>query len=493
MLVLLPHSVLAAEQEEQRLREQIASVYRKTLSATGSESLHGYCGMMAGWELYLMGITNIPLTYNGNEMYDVLAVSDQIAEGYTPVCYPAETYDLELALNEVSCNGTKDVYNILLGFQWTSTEAGRKFGHATVIHGILDGMVYFTEGFVTPFQSDPSQAMVCSIPEFVAYYDSWTGFEGLIHFASGIVVAGCDTMACDLYVVADSEISLLSKPDFLEAEQCRTVPAGERLYATALCQNMEGVLFYQIQENGRAYYITTGQAKPVWFDGAQISVHDLEKSGTNISGVVRSDSLTIANVAVSVLNQNGETVLYRETPAKGMKADLRTVGLDLSILDDGAYTVQVYCDLENPYAINGEIIRKLSRVRAGETTFVVGDAVPVSRTVVATDTALKNGWWYENGSWIYYTDGEYRTGWFCDNGIDYYLREDGTATTGWQEINGKKRYFSETGAMRIGWLETADGTYYMLRNGVPATGTVTVDGSEYRFDESGLLTTDTMK
>ena len=499
MLASLPVSALAASEEEhQRIRDQISDVYRRTLSATGTSSLHGYCGMMAGWELYLMGITTSAVTHNGNDMYDVLKDSDQIAEGYTPVCYSAADYSLEEALNAVSNFGSKDVYNMIIGFQWTTTAAGRLYGHVTVVHAILDGMVYFTEGFVTPFQSDPSQAMVCTIHEFAEHYNGWAGFEGLIHFNSGIAVAGCESVACDLFVAAETEITLLSAPDFMTAEEMRTVPAGERLYASALCRNLEGVLFYQIKEESGYSYISAGQVTPVWFHGTQVSLHDAclpeqVKQGMNsrIAGTIRSDILAVRTVAVNIADQNGESVLYQELPTEGTKIDLRIVdeAVDLSKLPEGAYTMQLYCDMENPYYANGEILYHIRRVMAAEVSFGIGSVTAEPKTSAVISRAVQNGWLYENEKWYYYENDIVRTGWFCDNGVDYYLQSDGSAATGWQEINGKNRYFSQTGAMRTGWLETADGMCYLLSNGAKATGLIKIGDTQYFFDADGWMVT----
>ncbi len=496
LLTFLPVGAFAAtEEEKERIREQISDVYSGSLSATGASSLHGYCGMLAGWELYLMGITDSAVTRNGNEMYDVLQVSDQIAQGYTPVCYAATDYTLEGALNTVSHYGSEDVYNIVVGFQWTVTAAGRYYGHVTVIHAILDGQVYFSEGFVTPFQSDPSQAMVCSIQEFAQYYDGLTCFEGLIHFDTGIAVAGCDTLACDLFVAGDTEVTLMTKPDF--SEQYRTVPAGERLQATALCRNIDGVLFYQIPEGNSNYYVPAGQVVPVWFDDAQVGIKNCTfpeqvNAGTDspIAGAVVSENLSVVAVAVSVVDSTEQTVFSLEISTEGKSADLKAVDelLDLSLLAEGSYTLRVFCDLENPYVSDGEIVNLIRRVPVSETVFSVGDVSPVSRSASASQMLPKNGWQYENDNWYYYEDGSVRTGWFCDNGVDYYLLSDGAAATGWQEINGKSRFISETGAMRTGWLETSEGVYYMLSNGEATIGSMVIDGSEHFFDENGFLT-----
>ena len=215
---LLPVNALAATPaEEERIREQIRTAYRKTLASSGRESLHGYCGVMAGWELYHLGVTKTAVTHNGNDMYDMLKISDQINEGYSAACYSALDYTLEEALNTITDYGTKDAYNIMVGFQWTRTAAGQLYGHVTIIHAILNGNVYYTEGFITPYGPDPSNAMVCTIREFAQYYNSWTSFEGLIHFGSGNRIAGCDAYDCRIFVAAQEPAVILTLPDFSKA------------------------------------------------------------------------------------------------------------------------------------------------------------------------------------------------------------------------------------------------------------------------------------
>ena len=118
VISLWPISTAAASEEEQeRIRQQIREIYWKTLSATGMSSMHGYCGAMAGWELYYMGVTERAVTRNGNEMYDVLCTGEAICPGYQVQCYPASDYSLEEALNAITNQGTRDAYNIMVGFQ----------------------------------------------------------------------------------------------------------------------------------------------------------------------------------------------------------------------------------------------------------------------------------------------------------------------------------------------------------------------------------------
>lgn len=506
---LLPVNALAATPaEEERIREQIRTAYRKTLASSGRESLHGYCGVMAGWELYHLGVTKTAVTHNGNDMYDMLKISDQINEGYSAACYSALDYTLEEALNTITDYGTKDAYNIMVGFQWTRTAAGQLYGHVTIIHAILNGNVYYTEGFITPYGPDPSNAMVCTIREFAQYYNSWTSFEGLIHFGSGNRIAGCDAYDCRIFVAAQEPAVILTLPDFSKAEEVRTAPAGERLYATALCQNEDGVLFYRVEENGQAYFVTAQSVKPVWFvyDGVTLTDPSLPQhialgQDAWLSGVISSDN-SVYNTALEITDEKGNVVFHQELVTQSNRMDLgaRAVNtqVDLSRLAEGNYTFSVYCDVVNHYNADGLILKNMKRVLVDSSSFTVGNAIPAAmsktaKTVKTETKPISDGWQYADGKWYYYENQAPRTGWFCYDGVDYYLLEDGAAATGWQNINGVNRWFSETGAMRTGWLETAEGSYYMLSNGVPATGLMTVGQSQYLFDESGKMLTETIE
>lgn len=506
LLSMLPLAVYAAtDTEEQRVRKQIESVYWKTLASSGRESLHGYCGVMAGWELYHLGVTKTAVTHNGNDMYDMLRISDQICDGYSAECYSASSYTIEEALNTITAFGTRDAYNIMVGFQWTRTAAGSLYGHVTVIHAVLNGKVYFTEGFMTPFNPDPSKAMVCTISEFDDYYNSWASFEGMIHFGNGGRIAGCETYSCDLFVAAVSPAELLPAP--MQADAVRTVAAGERLYATALCQNSDGELFYCVEENGQNWFVAAKLMKPVWFNYDDLTVTDLKlpqhlAQGENfkLSGVIRSRN-RIYNAVAVVTDEKGSVVMSVEMLKQSNMVDLssRSVSTrtDISNLPAGRYTYAIYCDITNHYAADAAVAENMKRILIGSSDFTVGDIVPADKSKTAMvptveRKAAHNGWQYEDGQWRYYDNGNYRTGWFSYEGINYYFLEDGAAATGWHNLNGRFRYFTETGAMRTGWLKTAEGDYYLLSNGIPATGVTPVGEALYAFGQDGKLQTDTV-
>ncbi len=504
LVTALPVRSFAAPNDEvERICGQIRDTYQKTYAAVGD--LSGYCGEMAAWELYYLGITKSVVSKNGNQMYDELSITDQINEGFQMKLYPASAYTIEEALNTITGCGTKDAYNIVAGYHWTTTTAGSLYGHVTVIHAILDGMVYFTEGFGTPFNMDPSQPMICSIAEFAQYYDEWTGFEGIIHFGRGNYIDGYEMFGCNQFVRAGSNISLMSLPDFAKAETVRTVAAGERLRAVALCKDENDVMFYQILDGGETCYLPVDMVEPVKFVYNDLTVTDAvlpvqvaKGRDFKLSGVIRSEYNKIYSLVVQITDAQEQVILSYDMVKDGNMVDLGhqfvNDRVDISGLAEGSYTYNVYCDMVNHYDLDGVVIGDMQRVLAVSSEFTVGDAAaaPQARVVQAEPQEEKAGWQYENGNWYFYEVNTPRVGWFCDNGLDYYLLSDGSAATGWQEINGKNRYFTETGVMRTGWLECAEGHFYMLSNGAAATGWKQVDGVLYCFGEDGQLVTDTV-
>lgn len=366
-----------ATTEDQRIRYQILDTYQDTLYRTRYTSLQGRCGMQVSWQLYLLGITAGLNSLNGNDHYDVYSAQTVTSGGYQVSAYPAARYSMAQALNSLTENGTKDVYNVMVCFQQTNTEAGQKYGHVNLIHAILDGKVYFAEGFSTRYAYEPGTANVVTVEQYVQYWADWTTYEGLVHFTAGEQDAACQCAVYEtsLFLQAGEGTSVYETCDGIRIR--RELAAGERVYTDAVVENGNGQFLYRIDDDGQICYIDRDRATVIL---------DLTEAG----------------------RQDG----------------------------------------------TGEV---------------------------------PEGWTYENGTWYYRENGLPRSGWICSDGIDYYLREDGSVTTGWAEINGKLRYFSGTGAMRTGWLRTEAGEQYMLRNGVRATGWMDIAGEKRFFDSDGLL------
>lgn len=86
-------------------------------------------------------------------------------------------------------------------------------------------------------------------------------------------------------------------------------------------------------------------------------------------------------------------------------------------------------------------------------------------------SALKYGWYKEDGFYRYYYQGKpMKSGWISLAGKKYYI-SNRAASIGWKNIDGKKYYFDKKGIMQ--------------------TGFVKISGNIYMFDDDGALTLNT--
>ena len=138
ILPAFPVQGTAAGNKEQKIKDQIVTVYHRSLRRMGKSSFAGFCGSAVNNQLYFLGIDLKARGCNGKDEFDQYRYLGTTTGGYPCRAFPASRYTLESALNAISHNGTRDVYNILVGFQSTTSEAGQKFGHAVLIQAILD-------------------------------------------------------------------------------------------------------------------------------------------------------------------------------------------------------------------------------------------------------------------------------------------------------------------------------------------------------------------
>ncbi len=503
----LPVGVYAAttqeeEEEEQRIRDQISEFYWITLRASGEWTLEGWCGLMAGWELYLLGVTKHPMTYNGNDQFDLYRDLDVTSMGHKVKAYPEEEYSIEEAMNTITRCGTFDAYNLMAGFHKTRTAAGQKWGHVTVIHAILDGNVYYTEGFDTPYGLKPEEAQVCSIAEWADFYNSYATFEGMVDFGTKAYIDFCTYYPANLYVVSSKPVRAVSQPGG-QMEPQRTIPAGERIHAIGIYESQEGQLYYQIEDSGTVCYIPAEGTGTVCLDYSDLSftrqvLPEAMEVGEKfaVAGDVYTTNNHISNLSIDILDGTGKAVQSYACKKDSCFTELGSKAvnkvIDLSELTEGYYTYRACVDVTNHYVKDGKVIEQTQHFPLAEQVFAVGapegEAPQIARETLGT--VPPDGWQLEQGRWRYYENGAPRTGWIIENGLDYYLLEDGAAATGWQMINGKARYFSSTGVLRTGWLTDGEDRYFMLSNGVPAVGWRTIDQSLYCFAKDGRMMTD---
>lgn len=483
------------EQYRQRhkIMKQIQNMYQKILLTTELETTNGLCGLLVSWELYFLEINDYVVSLDGNQFYDAYEDMEETDGGFPVKAYPASDYTLEEALYTITNGATEDVYNVLVGFQWTKTDAGKKYGHVCMIHAIIDGYVYFVEGFEI-FGVPEGQAAVMDITSFSNYWADWTEYEGTIYFGKQDPADYCDYYSSDLYFQTLAPLPILDAPD-LNATQIRKTATGERLHATGIYENKNGSLFYQIDEGGVYSYIPAGSTEPILMNYEDVRSVDLKlpeklKVGKNhqVTGKIRVPRLQLEGVWLNVTDADGTLVMDKTLDKSGKFCNLgKEDTMDLSGLPEGNYTYNIYTDLRNYYVSEGDLKFEAKTVAMASQSFTVGDVEPLPEQEQTQAEEPESGWTIKDGTWYYFEDGQPRTGWFCSGGVNYYLKEDGSVTTGWAEINGIDRYFTDTGALRVGWMDNGKQTYYLLRNGDHATGWRTVEGGRYYLGDDGVL------
>lgn len=104
--------------------------------------------------------------------------------------------------------------------------------------------------------------------------------------------------------------------------------------------------------------------------------------------------------------------------------------------------------------------------------------------------AMKTGWLLEQGKWYFFkNNGAMATGWIYDKYKWYYLNGNGTMVTGWVLDAGKWYFLDGSGAMKTGWVKTNNRWYYLNSSGAMATGWVLWNGQWYFLEQSGAMAT----
>lgn len=504
MLSVLPVTAFAAENEGQKIVSQISSTYGKILSATGTEDMAGYCGLMSSYQLYFLGVDKYMNAHNGKDEFDAYKDLTVTTGGHRVNAYSAEEYTLEQALNAITNNGTRNAYNILLGFHSTTTEEGSLYGHASVIHAIIDGTVYFMENFDSSIGGAEGTPIKCSIESIAQFYSGWTSFEGAVEFGQKPYTYACESFGTSLFVRALQDTQMLSQPCLTDCQEVytyvmRTVPAGERLEVTGLYRNPQEQFFYEISDCGAVGYVPAEQMGLVRTNYEDVTARGVDAPNklelgqdVELTGKVYAGSGELLGVSVVVSDADGEKVFSWETEAKGESLDLQksdmNKALDFGTLPEGAYTYEIFVNGIKHVLEDGQVTAQPQTCRVWHSRFTVGQAELAGRDAEAVSTEpAPNGWQYEKGRWYYYRNGSPVTGWLQDQGMAYYLKENGVAATGWNLVEGKLRFFTDTGVLRTGWMETKAGTYYLTEHGTAVTGWQVLEGKRYYFTQEGLL------
>ena len=174
------------------LKSQAASTYATALERTGRTSFYGNCAGLVNQTLYILGINTYVVGLSGKDEYDFYEDMEKSSGGYAIETYSAADYTLLEALNKLTNNGTQTVYNVLVGFEKGSGEAGAKYGHTCFIHGIVGGTIYYYESYNGTFGGvyyPEGSVISCTISQFASHYGKWAEFEGIVHFSGGSTTA----------------------------------------------------------------------------------------------------------------------------------------------------------------------------------------------------------------------------------------------------------------------------------------------------------------
>ena len=482
--------------------QQAHDSYYHSRASAGKRSFHGTCGLMVSHQLYNLGINKRCIVFDGNDHYDYYSSIQRTTGGYYINAYSSSEYSLYGALMAVTDEGTRDVQNVLVGFQWTNTEAGAKYGHVMFINGIVGGTVYFVESFDCSLGGAEGTVISCSIQEFAKYYDRWTRFEGIVHFGSGSYHDICPNISTDLTVQTRFPTILRSEPAVVGKQGCvrlRSVAAGERLRATAIYQ-AERTMYYRVETNEGFGFVSAAAVSLL-----QVNTQGLTLSGLKLSrqidpgklpaldGRIADSRGELSSVEVCITDGQGQLVrreLLDVTESDASLSALRS-GLWFELLEQGQYQVEIYASRACSVVAGGEIVSDYARVLLTSRSLQVGGHPREAVQKTAPGKPYRDGWFREQGTWYRYADGKPCTGWTEHMGIRYYLQPDGAVTTGAQTVDGQALYFSASGALVTGWLTLEGKTCYRAADGTMVTGWQTLDGNLYCFGESGIMLTDT--
>lgn len=496
--------------KEQAIMHEAKRVYNASRYTASRRSFAGWCGLMTSHQLYNMGINESLIVNDGNRQFDYYKGLKKTTGGYYINAYSATEYSLEDALNVITNYGTKDAYNLLVGFQWTNTDAGRSYGHACVVNAIIDGTVYFTESFYTSIGGAEGNVCQCSIERFAELFSGWTVFEGVIDFGTGQYADSCRTYPTNLYVRTRFDSMLRSQPCVLGQNGCtrmRSLVAGEVLKVSAICQAPEdGGLFYRIEDGEGQGYLAAGAVSLVKYNEGNLAGLDIQTPGflktgksLSINGSVLAKKAMVGGVGVVVTDLQGNLIFRQEHQQEGYRCDFSGLNkkLEEQKLEKGFYRVQIYADAACKTASSMQMDAGYVRELIYEKILQVAKT-PRNIRLLFNQTQQQmqrasDGWFEEEGLWRYYENGAPRTGWLEEMGVRYYLNEQGVVTTGWAEVDGVKLYFSPTGALTTGWLATPEGTVYLQENGGLAMGWQTIQGYKYFFEDNHYLLTEGFK
>ncbi len=525
VLPLQGSSAQTGEDKVEEITQRIRDVYLASQRGSGRYSFYGYCGTMVSWQLYILGITAEVKPTDGRRHYDNFARLQYTSGGYRVNAYPAGHYSMKEALNLVSDYGTKDVYNILVGFERTPSEAGMMYGHALVIFGILDGIVYYNEssdGYHSGVHYSEGTPIACSIDEFTRRY-AGNMYEGIVYFGEKTYAEDCTRLPAHLYVKTNQEAPMYTAPCTSETDErstpVRTLLTGERVKVTGLYQNTVGEYWYQV-EGTETGYLRAEQADVLQMLYDDVTVDGLDvpwemRGGLiyNIEGFVHASYNQICTLRGQLFVHTDSGLEHYTSTTQNLHSQQFSLyrsalanQLHFEQLPQGTYRLKLAVVVGNYYFEDGAVQTQWKTLELWNSDFRVvpyrGESYNVHFDAAGGTGQLDALCVKMNESLPYlpeaHREGYEFQGWFTADGTKaepgMTVSSDMTLTAhwtraeegdGWRLEDGSWVYL-EKGSPITGFIRE-DLTYHLGEDGTPNTGWTTIDGKQYFFYETGAM------
>lgn len=512
--VLAPGTARAEGRSAAQIEQQIRRTYSKALSLFRRSSFDGYCGTLTGYQLYILGITAQPDLRNGKDGYDTYCRSKVSSGGYGIRAYSAKSWTLREALDEITDNGTKDAYNMLVGFQSTPSSAGRKYGHSCVIHAIIGGRVYFMESYdvkLNGYRYREGAPINCTIEEFCAYYKmTTTKFDGVIHFGAKEYADICASYPSSFYAAALEAAELRSQPctenEDSSSELITILTPGQQLQVIETIENTNGEFWYHIGGDQEGY-VPAEKALVRQFLFEDVSVDGIEapavlRSGKDckLKGEVTAEENSIYTVRSHLYNLNDDSVEQVSAASDIVEDKTYSVSrigksLNLKELEPGSYRYELAAVIGNYYYDGRQLQAQWETVNLWNSEFRVTEEKQESRVVtfdgVEARASLDSKAVAEGESLgtlpTVQRSGYVFLGWFTqpEGGeqvtADFVPQEDTTVYAHWSSAQSLQEAMTEGGQC-----------WYFYADGVSTMGCVQLDGTVYYFAEPDAAGQSTM-
>lgn len=531
--VWIPSPAAAAGSDAQAIQKQIEDTYRAAQRGAGVTTFNGYCGSLVSWQVYTLGIDRVLYGCDGKNQYDLYSQLGTTTGGYRVESYPASHYTLKEALYAITKNGTANAYNIMVGFQRTNTQQGSIYGHAMLIHGIIDGVVYFTECYSTSLGGrywPEGSAISCSIDTFCDYYNRWTVFDGIAYFGLKTYVDVCDIYPADMYAMAKEDLIVYEEPFDSHSDPAKVLEkkfiTGQIIRVTSLLKTPEGDYFYQIEFDGETGYVLADKLAYAANYNNQVEISDLKVPaslfqgyGFWLRGTVNGGNSDLSKVQVAVysIGENGEEKLAFSgaVNASGNSVSLGDSKLDRAMtfrnLTPGRYrlvisaTTKTYIlveDLPATQASKNEIWSSEFQITTNwsETCLISfdgngGDPLLDQRALTAGSMIGKLpqaertgyvliGWALDQAGKEMVTE---KTVFNANATLYAQWRQVETMAEGWQEGENGWQYYDEDGNLVYGMFKYNGLTFFQNENGEILTGWQRIGDYIHLFNEAGAM------